>query len=113
MRYSAGDPSFETTGNPHARASSTAASFQVVAAAVDEGTALTDALNRLVAEGFPVDVVSAGSTPTTGVARPAAVTEERPGSYVFHDRQQLGLGACRGDQVALTWNEEAVRWLDS
>jgi len=72
------------------------------AAAIDEGAALTDARTRLVAAGFRVDVVSAGSTPTTGGERPTAVTEERPGSYVFHDRQQLGLGACREEQVALT-----------
>ena len=46
--------------------------------------------------------MSAGSTPTTGAERPPEVTEERPGSYVFYDRQQLALGACVPDQVALS-----------
>lgn len=71
-------------------------------AAADEGGALSRAAARLSAAGFEVDVVSAGSTPTTGAARPAAVTEERPGSYVFYDRQQLALGACSVDDIALT-----------
>jgi D-serine deaminase-like pyridoxal phosphate-dependent protein len=71
-------------------------------AAADEGRALAEAHDRLVDAGFDVTVVSAGSTPTTGADRPPQVTEERPGSYVFHDRQQLALGACGEDQVALS-----------
>jgi D-serine deaminase-like pyridoxal phosphate-dependent protein len=71
-------------------------------AAVDEGAALAEAHSSLLAAGFDVSVVSAGSTPTAGAQRPAQVTEERPGSYVFHDRQQLALGACTRDQVALS-----------
>jgi D-serine deaminase-like pyridoxal phosphate-dependent protein len=71
-------------------------------AAADEGGALAQAHDRLVEAGHPVAVVSAGSTPTTGAARPPQVTEERPGSYVFHDRQQLALGACAPDQLALS-----------
>ncbi|HEY0775779.1 MAG TPA: alanine racemase [Nocardioidaceae bacterium] len=72
------------------------------AAAADEGSALTESASLLSAAGFEVEVVSAGSTPTTGASRPPAVTEERPGSYVFYDRQQLALGACSVDDVALT-----------
>ncbi|HEU4514931.1 MAG TPA: alanine racemase [Nocardioidaceae bacterium] len=71
-------------------------------AAADEGAALGDAAARLTAAGFEVSVVSAGATPTTGAARPEVVTEERPGSYVFYDRQQLSLGACSADDLALT-----------
>jgi D-serine deaminase-like pyridoxal phosphate-dependent protein len=72
-------------------------------AAADEGRALAESHDRLVEAGFTVAVVSAGSTPTTGVDRPPQVTEERPGSYVFHDRQQHALGgACSPDQQALT-----------
>ncbi len=71
-------------------------------AAQDEGEALAEACDSLQAAGFDVAVVSAGSTPTTGAERPAQVTEERPGSYVFHDRQQLSLGACTPDQLALS-----------
>ena len=68
----------------------------------DEGAALSEACDRLRAAGFEVSIVSAGSTPTTGAARPPQVTEERPGSYVFYDRQQLALGACTSDEIALT-----------
>ena len=72
------------------------------AAAAEEGSALASAARALADTGFEVSVVSAGSTPTTGAARPPAVTEERPGSYVFYDRQQLALGACGLDDVSLT-----------
>ncbi len=71
-------------------------------AAADEGAALGDAAASLAAAGLDVGVVSAGSTPTIGRGRPEAVTEERPGSYVFYDRQQLALGACTVDDLALT-----------
>lgn len=71
-------------------------------AALDEGSALAEAHDLLRAAGFQIGVVSAGSTPTTGRDRPPQVTEERPGSYVFYDRQQLALGACGADQLALS-----------
>jgi D-serine deaminase-like pyridoxal phosphate-dependent protein len=71
-------------------------------ASTDEGRALTQAHDRLLEAGFDVGVVSAGSTPTTGARRPPCVTEERPGTYVFHDRQQLGLGACTEEDLALS-----------
>jgi D-serine deaminase-like pyridoxal phosphate-dependent protein len=71
-------------------------------AAVEEGAALASAALSLADAGFQVSVVSAGSTPTTGTSRPPVVTEERPGSYVFYDRQQLALGACAVEDVALT-----------
>ncbi len=71
-------------------------------AALDEGAALAAAAEELRGAGFDVTIVSAGSTPTSGVARPEQVTEERPGSYVFYDRQQLALGACTSDDLALS-----------
>jgi D-serine deaminase-like pyridoxal phosphate-dependent protein len=71
-------------------------------AAADEGAALAEAAAALTVAGFEVAVVSAGSTPTTGGVRPAALTEERPGSYVFYDRQQLALGACSAADLALS-----------
>jgi D-serine deaminase-like pyridoxal phosphate-dependent protein len=69
-------------------------------AATEEGAALAEAADRLREAGFDVRTVSAGSTPTTGSPRPAQVTEERPGTYVFGDRQQLGLGACGPEDLA-------------
>lgn len=71
-------------------------------AAVEEGAALAEASDRLADAGIPVEMVSAGSTPTSGRDRPPQVTEERPGTYVFHDRQQLALGTCTpGDLAAM------------
>jgi D-serine deaminase-like pyridoxal phosphate-dependent protein len=70
-------------------------------AATDEGDALARAHDALRSAGFEPRIVSAGSTPTTGGPRPGQVTEERPGSYVFFDRQQAALGACAQEEVAL------------
>jgi D-serine deaminase-like pyridoxal phosphate-dependent protein len=86
------------THGGHAYADPTAPS----GAATDEGVALDDAYARLREAGFDVTVVSAGSTPTTGAMRPPQVTDERPGTYVFNDRQQLALGACTEDALALS-----------
>jgi D-serine deaminase-like pyridoxal phosphate-dependent protein len=66
----------------------------------DEGTALAAAADLLRAAGYDVRRVSAGSTPTTGADRPGQVTEERPGTYVFGDRQQVALGAARPEDLA-------------
>lgn len=71
-------------------------------AAQDEGRALATATDALRGAGFDITVVSAGSTPTAGEPRPPHVTEERPGTYVFHDRQQLALGACAPEEIAVS-----------
>jgi len=44
---------------------------------------------------------SGGSTPTAQLTADPPPTELRPGVYVFNDAQQLELGVCRGDQIAL------------
>lgn len=71
-------------------------------AAVDEGAALAAAARQLRRAGFETTVASAGSTPTSGTPRPEEVTEERPGTYVFGDRQQLALGGCTTADLALS-----------
>lgn len=71
------------------------------AAADDEVSSLAGAVAALADEGIVAEVVSAGSTPTVHASARPPVTEERPGTYVFGDRQQVGLGACRADEVAL------------
>lgn len=73
----------------------------VEAAATDEIDLLGAAADALRHAGVDVPVVSAGSTPTAlrSAARP--VTEERPGTYVFNDRQQVGLRGAPPDGVAL------------
>lgn len=75
-------------------------------AAADEHDALAAAGRALAAAGHPVRVRSAGSTPTASLpaaadALPDPVTEQRPGTYVFFDRQQAALGACSPDDVAM------------
>jgi D-serine deaminase-like pyridoxal phosphate-dependent protein len=70
-------------------------------AAHDEVELLTTAAERLETEGFEVSLVSAGSTPTARFSAAGRVNEERPGTYVFNDRQQVGLGGAMPEEVAL------------
>jgi D-serine deaminase-like pyridoxal phosphate-dependent protein len=72
-----------------------------VAAAADEVEALGAAAAALRERGFEPAVVSAGSTPTATLSATGAVNEERPGTYVFGDRQQLALGACGPEEIGL------------
>jgi len=69
-------------------------------AADDEVRSLTEAADALRAVGVEPAVVSAGSTPTAIGSARGAVTEERPGTYVFGDRLQVALGAIERDAVA-------------
>jgi D-serine deaminase-like pyridoxal phosphate-dependent protein len=71
------------------------------AAADDEVDALRRAMDSLQAAGIEPEVVSAGSTPTAALSARPPVTEERPGTYVVGDRQQVMLGACDRQDVAL------------
>lgn len=71
------------------------------AVAADEDSALHSAAQQLTSAGFDVREVSAGSTPTVHFAG-RHITEERPGTYVFNDRQQLMLGGGQPGQVAVT-----------
>lgn len=71
-----------------------------LAAADDEVRALAEAAESLVALGLTPRVVSAGSTPTAVASARGVVTEERPGTYVLGDRQQVALGSIAPDAVA-------------
>lgn len=70
-------------------------------AAADESRALGLAVEYLAAAGLSAGRVSAGSTPTAVASATGSVTEERPGTYVFNDRQQLALGTATPDDVAV------------
>jgi D-serine deaminase-like pyridoxal phosphate-dependent protein len=72
-----------------------------VAAAEDEVTGLAAAAESLRAAGIVPLVVSAGSTPTAELSARGVVTEERPGTYVFGDRQQAYLAELPFDDTAL------------
>jgi D-serine deaminase-like pyridoxal phosphate-dependent protein len=70
-------------------------------AAREEVDGLAAAAEGLERHGFETPVVSAGSTPTALLSAEGLVTEVRPGTYVFGDRQQVAIGSCRPDDVAL------------
>jgi D-serine deaminase-like pyridoxal phosphate-dependent protein len=61
------------------------------------------AADRLRAAGFPVEIVSVGSTPTVHYARTLdGVTEARVGVYAFGDLVQAELGTCTLDDIAIS-----------
>lgn len=79
------------------------------AAAQDEATALATAQHQLVAAGFTdAHIRSGGSTPSLAEADVFVVTEQRPGVYVFNDAQQLELGSCDWNEIALTVHATVV-----
>ena len=66
-------------------------------------TALDGIVAALTSAGLPPRVVSGGSTPTMmSTHELPAVTEFRPGTYVFNDRTTAEVGACDWDDCALT-----------
>jgi D-serine deaminase-like pyridoxal phosphate-dependent protein len=70
-------------------------------AADDEVRALSEAADALRRRGREAGTISAGSTPTADLSARKPVTEERPGTYVFGDRQQLALGTVGPDEIGL------------
>ncbi len=77
-----------------------------VSAARDEVAALRVANQELGG----VEVISGGSTPSIAatLADPQAMTEIRPGVYVFGDAQQWELGSCSPDDIALTCEARVI-----
>lgn len=71
-------------------------------AAEQEQQALRQAAESLAAAGFEAIRRSGGSTPTALLTERSAATEVRPGVYVFGDAQQLELGRCTVEDIALT-----------
>jgi D-serine deaminase-like pyridoxal phosphate-dependent protein len=72
-------------------------------AARTEHQAITKAAARLHEAGHDCAIVSLGSTPTATFAEDlAGVSEMRPGVYMFQDLQQMGLGVCTMDDLALS-----------
>jgi D-serine deaminase-like pyridoxal phosphate-dependent protein len=73
----------------------------VAAAAADERAALAAAGAALEGLTDEALVLSGGSTPTAEAGVAAPLTEVRPGTYVFGDRQQMLLAGLPGGDVAL------------
>ncbi len=68
-----------------------------------ERAGAVSAAERLRAAGFPVEIVSIGSTPTVHYARTLkGATEARVGVYAFGDLVQLGLETCKIDDIAIS-----------
>jgi D-serine deaminase-like pyridoxal phosphate-dependent protein len=73
------------------------------AIAEQERARTVDAAQRLRAAGFPVSVVSVGSTPTAlSAQRLDGVTEVRAGVYAFFDLVMAGVGVCTPADIALS-----------
>ena len=73
------------------------------AASRDAAATLVAAADALRQAGYRVDVVSMGSTPgLTSAPYVPGVTEARPGTYVFYDRNQVNLDSAGPAQCALT-----------
>jgi len=65
--------------------------------------ALTSATSALARAGVAPPAVSGGSTPTMWRSHEAgAVTEIRPGTYVYNDRGTAAIGACTWSDCAFT-----------
>lgn len=68
-----------------------------------EGEMIVEIANALRRAGFPIQEVSAGSTPSAAVvAKVPGVTEIRPGTYVFNDGSLVASGVASWEQCALT-----------
>ena len=71
-------------------------------AAAEEAAALQRSAASLREVGVEPTVVSGGSTPSVAHTHADAMTELRPGVYVFGDAQQWELGTTTPDRIALT-----------
>lgn len=68
-----------------------------------ERSGIVQAAARLRAAELPCEIVSAGSTPTAICAQSFdGVTEMRPGVYGFFDLDQMALGVCGIEDIALS-----------
>ncbi|MFI5225610.1 MAG: alanine racemase [Candidatus Limnocylindrales bacterium] len=70
-------------------------------AAQDEVRTLGAAAEALRSDGFEIELISAGSTPTMVDSAMGPVTEIRAGTYLLGDRTQLALGAIPAEGIAL------------
>lgn len=69
-------------------------------AAEEEGELMANVKDEFLAAGLNIKDVSAGSTPTgIEVAKNKAITEVRPGTYVFYDYMMFKENACEFDEI--------------
>lgn len=78
-------------------------SEEIGAAAEQEGRAVRETAAALADEGVEAPALSVGTTPTAHqLEREGAVTEIRPGNYVFYDATQVTLGVAPLERCALS-----------
>ncbi|CUH96586.1 hypothetical protein P22_2676 [Propionispora sp. 2/2-37] len=71
--------------------------------AQEEAAALEQARQLLLEQGYPVEIVATGSTPTIPFAvQNPIITMLRPGNYIFYDAIQVALGMVPAERCALT-----------
>ncbi|NPV76107.1 MAG: alanine racemase [Anaerolineae bacterium] len=57
--------------------------------------------DELAAMGFGPLQVSVGDTPGASLCNPGRVYELRPGNFIFYDTQQVQIGACQDEDIAV------------
>ncbi len=73
------------------------------AAAVQEAELIWEAKRRMEQVGAHITSVSGGSTPTGRILmHQSGITELRPGTYIFNDMMQVGIGAVNIERCAAT-----------
>ena len=88
------------THEGHVAQAKTAEELDAVAA--KSGEALVATANLLRANGFEIDIVSAGSTPAAfSTTKVDGITEMRPGTYVFNDNTAFRIGRIGPERCAL------------
>jgi D-serine deaminase-like pyridoxal phosphate-dependent protein len=71
--------------------------------ATDEGELMAGIAQALKEDGFQIETVSVGSTPTVPYSGAIpGVTEIRPGNYIFYDMMQVALGVVPEQNCALS-----------
>lgn len=63
---------------------------------------LSDAKALIEQAGIDVPRITAGNSPNMWHTGDATVTERRPGTYIYYDREQVGHGVASWDDCALT-----------
>jgi D-serine deaminase-like pyridoxal phosphate-dependent protein len=78
-------------------------STEILPYAIEERDQVLSCADRLRECGIEVPLLSVGSTPTLkGVDHLRGIDELRPGNYIFFDRSQVAIGACRSEDIAVS-----------
>jgi len=76
---------------------------ELLAYAEQERSVMVEFGERMRAKGYPLPMISIGSTPTMSVVENLdGINEIRPGNYAFYDYTQVMIGSCGVADCALT-----------